>query len=764
VPDIKILVPLHCNKVYSIAANEFQKLYEAITGIKLDIITEDDEKSDLVVIGSDAVNSFAASLILGNKFEGFKIRYGTDDYHICSVKFDKRNIMFLAGGRGRSTLYAVYDFFEKICGCRYFWDGDIIPKANDIPITDVFIVEKPRFEYRGLRYFAHRGLHRFQAEHWSIEDWQKEIDWMLKKRLNLFMLRIGNDDIFQKAFSDIVNYPSNEEKINSSKKDHNDRTPSWSLQYRGELRKKILAYAFERDLMHPEDCGTMTHWYSPTPKQFLEKIRPKTLNQLDGDNNDYEKLIWDIRDEKNFENYFRLTEAHIREYGKPELFHTIGYAERKYSDDKIKNIRMKQYIYKKIISYLKEHYPNAPLLIASWDLWMNYSSEDVKNLISMLDKNQVIILDYTSDTIRENNFTNWGVIGNFPYIFGIFHGYSRNSDIRGNYRLTEERLATAANDDYCKGLVFWPELSHSDTFMTEYFSGNSWVPLTLTMDQRIEKYCQDRYCMSVNKMTDVWKKFMPIVYLMSWNMYNALYNTKELFFLPFEIMGLIKNNRDYLRGFDVNEALKLVANAGYILDTLKDLDDDTYRDDFIRRDIFDIARTILGRYIHTGLILVISFFQKWKSEGEINPDFYKCCDIVMNLLNYLQDLLGEHDDYSMVATFEGLKKVSPVNPVFENTLKCNASCDYHRSYSYENVKWLYIPEMKLVLNWLEQNLNEGNRRELKYCEKYNDLAKQIKEQYFNTPLSTLGKHDQHCIREILNDAANEISRLQDIVL
>ena len=26
-----------------------------------------------------------------------------------------------------------------------------------------------------LRYFAHRGLKRFQAEHWSLADWQREI-------------------------------------------------------------------------------------------------------------------------------------------------------------------------------------------------------------------------------------------------------------------------------------------------------------------------------------------------------------------------------------------------------------------------------------------------------------------------------------------------------------------------------------------------------------------------------------------------------------
>ena len=49
----------------------------------------------------------------------------TDAYRIKSAEKDGRRFLFLAGGTGRATLYAVYDFFERQAGCRYFWDGDI---------------------------------------------------------------------------------------------------------------------------------------------------------------------------------------------------------------------------------------------------------------------------------------------------------------------------------------------------------------------------------------------------------------------------------------------------------------------------------------------------------------------------------------------------------------------------------------------------------------------------------------------------------------
>lgn len=111
-------------------------------------------------------------------------------------------------------------------------------------MEDIDIQESPRFEYRGLRYFAHRGLKRFQAEHWSFEDWKQEIDWMVKKRLNFFMLRIGMDDIWQRAFPEVVKEPEEYQKLTGEATDgYSDRSDFWTLKYRSELREKVLQYA-----------------------------------------------------------------------------------------------------------------------------------------------------------------------------------------------------------------------------------------------------------------------------------------------------------------------------------------------------------------------------------------------------------------------------------------------------------------------------------------------------------------------------------------
>ena len=154
-------------------------------------------------------------------FDDPEVRPGTDDF---SITADQGKITF-AAGNVRGLFYAVYEYFERYCSCRWFWDGDIIPKRKKLPAENIRYAKHFRLEYRGLRYFAHRSLYRFQAEHWNFEDWKREIDFLLKKHFSFFMLRTGQDDIFQKAFPDAVPYPPEDGPAPEAEdRSYNDRT------------------------------------------------------------------------------------------------------------------------------------------------------------------------------------------------------------------------------------------------------------------------------------------------------------------------------------------------------------------------------------------------------------------------------------------------------------------------------------------------------------------------------------------------------------
>lgn len=256
--DLLVVVPPGADKAVRFAADEFAKYHECITGSRPPVGIRAEGVGPFVQISSDA-----------SGFGGV-----TDAYRMRSVA----DGLEIVGRNGRSAIYAVYDFYRTRCGCRWFWDGDVVPKADRVDLSGVDVAEQSDFEYRGCQYFAHRALKRFQAELWGFDDWRREIDWALKNRLNLVMLQTGIEDLFQQAFPDVVTYPDPDvTQPSDARAGYNLRTPLWSLRFRNLLRKAVLGYATDRGLMHPVVFGPRTHWYSRTPPEFLEKVRPRPL-------------------------------------------------------------------------------------------------------------------------------------------------------------------------------------------------------------------------------------------------------------------------------------------------------------------------------------------------------------------------------------------------------------------------------------------------------------------------------------------------------
>lgn len=755
--NLTIVYPKKAHKAYKIAAEIFSKLAKDVFGASSALYNDEEytkEKSRgiTVLIGSDSENQIVAGLYLSQKTDTFGIRYGTDDYCIRSIVDADAKYLLLAGARPRSTIYAVYRYFEHFCGCRWFWDGDRIAKADTIPFESINITESPRFEYRGLRYFAHRSLHRFQAEHWNFEDWTCEIDWMLKKRLNLFMLRMGMDDLWQKAFPELVSYPEFDKPLPEAGPGYDDRNLFWSLEYRGDLRKRVLQYAFERDLIHPEDCGTMSHWYSRTPYDFLNKVKPNLLPQATEFYSEDTGRVFDVRYRENFDYYMKLTDTHVKEYGNGEMFHTIGLGERLYSKDPEENKRMKLYVYRRICAQIKERYPNAPLLIASWDLWMRFTPDEVKALVAELDPNQSIILDYTSDTARENNFTRWNVVNKFPWIFGIFSAFEPNSEIRGFYELTNERLKLAKNDPACRGLILWPELSHGDPFVIEYLSKNAWENETLPISEQTDRYCNDRYDNDIKKqMMELWREFMPIVSTESWSMDNA--ETIEMFGDLFvDVMNKVKFSKEHTQDYK-NKAEIIKSHTCSAVKILTSLANLPYNDEMTRRDFYDIARTVISRFINASILRVEYLYTSGADLTALEVTMNKAVE----LLESLTSLLATHEDYSLLNTLELMKKTTAVNPNFERTLKNNAENFYCRSYIYENAEYLYIDEMKNLFSKVLEAAKNKTTLDIASVERLNEKSLKL---YYETPLNKMRRRADAFDKTLLT-AANRISVLFD---
>lgn len=701
---LKIIVSNH-SKGNVFAAEEFRKYYALVTGRAPEITDTDDGCSDLIAIGNETDNDYIQRLYFEKKIERSALVYGEEGFMIKSVKADGKNVLLLSGGRPRATLYAVYHYFEKFAGVRYFWDGDRIQKRNSIETENIDLFEKPHFKYRGQRYFAHRGLHRFQAEHWSFDDWKKEIDWLLKKKLNCIAIFTGLDDLFQRAFPDAVGYESVENEYFGE--GYENRKSFWPLKYKGDLRKQVLDYLHDRDLISIENCGTLTHWNTKTPQEFLDKYHPTFFKQTkESGYSDERALVWDIREQRNFDLYFKLTETLVKEYSKEGFFYTIGFAERNFSSDPEENFRMKLYCYHKLALKLQEKYPNSKLMLCGWDFWFNrFTGEEMESLAKSLDPENVIVMEYTSDTYRKR-FPMQGLINRFPHTFGLFHGYEMNSDIRGDYKQSQKRLKLVIKDKQCVGFVFWPELSHSDTFMLEYYPKNAWAPLRETLSERLRNFCSDRYLgKDFDGMYAIWKQFFPIIGLMHWNMDDS-----EKAIMPIEYFFNINwrykiGEKDFYED-KLPAFLKLRKSCMSILLQLKDFIGT--EDEMLKRDCFDILKTVVGRYAHYLLVVAKRYYAK-RDRKDNTAKLFALLDDVKALIGVLGDILGCYPEYTLNDSLRRLNEVHKVPDGFDRVLKENAYNGYCRSYVYELFRDLYLKEYDMFLDNLHASIASGEK-------------------------------------------------------
>ncbi len=746
----KIYIPEQTGH-FVIAAEIFASLYRKVTSRTLEITSRRDETCDLVVLGGDHENRFAHDCTVAKRIPPYRLRIGTDDYEIRSAKDGERTLLFIAGGTVRSLLYGVYRFFELAADCRYFWDGDIVPVRDELSFEPWAVYESPRFEYRGMRYFAHRGLHRFQAEHWDFEDWKKEIDYLLKKRFNTFMLRIGLDDLFQKAFPAEVPYPQGFDIEGSTERSYDDHTLFMPLEERGVLRKKILSYARERGLLHPEDVGTMTHWYSRTPMEFIRSFKPSYLPQANGGYySDPTGQVWDIREDENMERYYALTLTHIREYGSPELFHTIGLSERHCYSDHEANHQMKLYTYRRIIARLRHDFPNAPLLLASWE-FLDWSLEEVRDLLRTLDPEKTIVLDYIADIQDEHNcFVNWEVEGKRKWIFGIFHSNENNTEIRGNYPLIEDRLRRAAADPMCKGMVIWAESSHADTLMMEYVAANSWNPAHIGIDDFVREFCSSRYPGREEEMLTLWRMALPSVKKRIRYGFKNLDSSALYYFVrPLSLspqLDRIFSGRYYNT---LGQLLPVLGEQEAFFRRLAELAERAKNSDFIRRDLLDLAKSVAVSVLDTGFAAINTAMENWRCGSENATELKKALGDFIAALEALVPVLSASDELSLYRSLLRLKQgEGKRNPDFENTLKGNAENTYSRSLIPEIILGSIIPEVCCFFRHVAETLDKGVRKCWTIPEELLAENRKYQDIFYETPLETYAPNVEFARREL----------------
>ena len=683
---VTVVVPPQADRAVRVAADAFADCHEKVTGVRPAVDVAATGEGPFVRISSDAA-AFAGE---------------TDAYRIRSTA----DGLELVGRNGRSAIYAVYDFFRRRCGAAYFWDGDVFEKAPRIDFSGLDVLEQSRFEYRACQYFAHRGLTRFNAEHWGFEDWKKEIDWAVKNRLNVVRLCLGIEDLFQRAFPDVVPYPDPAvtQETDSEKSGYDLRTPFWSLEYRSLLRKAVFAYAMERGLSLPVEFGPQTHWYARTPKEFLETQKPDFMPQIDERYSQPSGLMWDCRKDKWFDAYFKLSEAALDTYGYSGLLFNPGFDERTVYSNREDNVSLKIQMLRRFNDEATRRHPDAKLLMEGWDFYLCWKPEEMRRLTEALDPKTTVIWDFMADADgmrcypwipEDNNFTQWGVTNRFPYVFGYTLAHERGLDIRCNYERIREREAAMRDDPMCKGYCIWPENSHTDIFAWRYFTDNCWKLADRPLDDLLAAFCRDRYGRQAAAFERAWKLLIPDSRLKVWSS-NFLGS----------FIGAYDWSRNSAGRWSGPNGRMVHLPAKEILAALGDVD---WEGEFVRRDALDIVRTVLDRKLMVAFEELMQAYHGCRAAKVSAAEVKAKADRHVALLSALTDLLELHTDYSVAESFDRLNAVERIrNPAFERVLFENSSCQYCMSHQFEYAKGWYLPRAKEIAALLTARAATGD--------------------------------------------------------
>jgi hypothetical protein len=356
---------------------------------------------------------------------------------------------------------------------------------------------------------------------------------------------------------------------------------------------------------------------------------------------------------------------------------------------------------------------------ASWDFYDAWKPQEVRDQIARLDPSKLLIWDYEADATEpgRSNFTEWNLVGKFPYTFGIFLCYEGGLDARADYRTIIERQKLIANDPFCKGYLFWPESSHTDTFLLRYFKANCWRANGPDLNQLLREFCRDRYGDQAPAFEAAWQCVIAVADAYD---YGGCYASSVMPFAPWARRTLMHDTRD--------------AELDDAAATFKILSKADLASAFARRDAIDIARQLTDRLIAREQRRLEKAFDAWRAGAS-------AMDLERHLARYgrlgalMADLLAQHTDYSLYDTFRRLDAVHPVlNPEFGQVLIDNASCYYCRSHQYELAQHWYLPVMLDRTRAMRARLAADDRTPFTYGSEFSD---ELHAKLLKTPLDSM---------------------------
>jgi alpha-N-acetylglucosaminidase len=445
------------------------------------------------LVGHTASNQ---ALIASGKIED-PANKNAEAYIVSSViTGGKPSVVFL-GGTGIATLYAVYDYLAKLCGCGFYWDGDHVPHRETIPAQGINISAQPYFRERMCMNLT---IYWYSAPWWEWEDWKAYIDWALKARLNILSLwdTPGEDVAWKKAWKRMgvevadssCSGPPYEIFAPIKYGVRPPLTDAWR-EGQSALNKQIVEYARARGMRslapavpgicppeyasaHPEARTFEISWAHLPKQKYLHPLSPQ---------------------------YHEVGKAFLEEYnllyGTDHLYWLENYLECDVEGPEEVQLEVRREIAGANFKVFDEVDPQG---VGIWSAWTFLNRPDqwtpklIQESLERMPAERVRVLDQWGETVPEHKRTDY--FNGRPWHFGVLYSFGGNTNLHGNMKFIEKQFHSVVEDPrakQCVGFYPNPETIHHNYFYYDFICRLGWNPKEVDLRSFTRDYARGRY-------------------------------------------------------------------------------------------------------------------------------------------------------------------------------------------------------------------------------------------------------------------------------
>jgi hypothetical protein len=691
---------VHPGGDFAIAARELASYVERMTGIRPVLIDDPApiELEAVYVIGPATANPLTREI--DESLGGAMSQALTADeaFVVWPLEHDGRPHVVIAGKNAAATLSAAYAYLERFCHVGFFQDGDRVPKTS--PAFDGEpLISAPRFRDRkgpACLGGGHWGLKKFYTRFWTPNEIRAEIDWMVKRRLNMMVVSLGvqagsTDHLAREVCADL-GYPLDPPTESVQHVSGFPVTWSWPPEYSAGVLRDAISYGRRLGIRFIYAIGL-----GEVPIAF--KAKYPRLRYVE-DKGVVSEVRWDhaqVHPDDPF--YKEFTSAYLRKlidaFGTDHLYAGAPYGETSPEATIEESFELKKKASLRFLELLRDVDPDATWVTDSWDFFWSretWTPARVKQYLDAMPADAFYIYDTNADNRGVPVYEEHGHFHGKDWAFGVMHSAAQHDQIHGDLRLLHERVTHAAASpeaSKCRGVFLVPELTNYNVMLHDFLTRETWDPAQVDPDQFLDDFALRRY--GPESASAIRRALHDIA--------SALY-TREIN-APVYNLGILKwiwhNTPPWIQLHTIpllSRALRAFAH-----ESANQIDNLLYENDLV-----DLAKAYLAE------IAAWHFHQANAAYAAGDGDALRrsagCC---LGCIEWIARILSTRADRSLAVMIDEVMRVPGTNP---NTprmiLQGTINWDYCSNDSYEQVANYYLPQMADYFRTIQTRIAAGS--------------------------------------------------------